>query len=532
MQRYERIFNPRGRWIAIAITAVIAVVLFAIDLRSGPRINLPIFYPPLLLATLWWRDRRVLWLWAAILTAMTYTETFLHWKHHAIDPFILTNRSLVAVLILFMAFILHVMLHMWVVIGREQHELDQRNADLERVNQTINAERLRFAAVLRTAPIGMAVANRDLSSVRLNPAGAAMLGLADDADVALSRDADAWMIYRAGKPVMTADWPLSRAVNTGTEVHGDEVEMVIKGTRRLVLLVSAAPIRDLTGQVTGAVSAFMDVSEMKSLNRELDRRRRDAEEAAERKSRFLAAVSHDVRTPVNAINLLAELIQRTAAAGAARHGEVVELADEIKSSAAALVILVSDVLDVTRMDRGAISLVESDFWLDEALAEEIRQLMPLARDKGLDLTIVEPESQAPSSTTPTPPERIRLHADRVKLGRIISNLVGNAIKFTPRGSVWLAVRPREDGGVQMSVKDTGVGIAPSELERVFDEFHQLRNPNRDRAKGTGLGLSISKHLVEAMGGAIAVSSTLGEGTEFTVSLPASAVIPSPAGTPA
>lgn len=373
MQRYERIFNPRDRWPALTAAIVLFAALAVVSAWTDGRINVAIFYPPLLLTVLWFRNRRLLWMLAGVLVAAIFADLLWHRGFLGWGWWTVANRSISAGLILCTAFMLQIMLRLWTVLAREHRELDERNA-------------------------------------------------------------------------------------------------------------------------------------------EPDRRRREAEEAAIRKSRFLAAVSHDIRTPVNAINLLAELIRRTAAGGPERHHEVVQLAEELKTSALALVGLVSDVLDVTRLDSVGVELVESDFGLGEALGEEIRKLTPLAREKGLELRL---------ETEAAPALAIRLHADRTKVGRVVSNLIGNAIKYTNQGSVTVGAGQDGNGMVRISVKDTGVGIEPEDLPRIFDEFYQLRNPNRDRAKGTGLGLSISKRLIDAMGGTITVTSTPGEGTEFVMTLPVS-----------
>src|SRR5439155_6668350 len=122
---------------------------------------------------------------------------------------------------------------------------------------------------------------------------------------------------------------------------------------------------------------------------------------------------------------------------------------------------------------------------------------------------------------------LRVRTDRIKLSRIIGNLVGNAIKFTERGKIRLEALSHDGQGVEIRISDTGVGIAPEFLRHIFDEFFQLRNPERDRTKGTGLGLSICKRLVDAMGGRIDVFSQPGVGSTFTVTLPSSAILPTP-----
>jgi CheY-like chemotaxis protein len=170
------------------------------------------------------------------------------------------------------------------------------------------------------------------------------------------------------------------------------------------------------------------------------------------------------------------------------------------------------VLDIARFDTGKVELQESEFPLSELLADERRQLQPLAADKGLSLDL-------------DPPDRpLWVRADRVKLARVLGNLIGNAIKFTDAGAVHVGAGLGPDRQVVIRVADTGPGIAPEHQAYIFDEFAQLRNPARDRDKGTGLGLAICKRLVEVMGGTIAVESTPQRGSTFTVTLPASCVV--------
>lgn len=249
-----------------------------------------------------------------------------------------------------------------------------------------------------------------------------------------------------------------------------------------------------------------------------DVRNRELEEASIRKTRFLAAVSHDVRTPANAISLLADLIRRTAA-NPALGGEIPELAQELHSSAQFLVNLLTDVLDIARFDSGKTELSFSDFSLNVMLEEERVRLARLARQKSLACQWI------------APPEPIWLRADRIKLSRVLGNLVGNAIKFTDKGEIRVEAARTSDGGIHIRVQDTGIGIVPDHQRDIFDEFVQLRNPERDRNKGTGLGLSICKRLVEAMNATLEVQSNPGQGSTFIVTLPADNVIAVPATLP-
>ena len=366
-------------------------------------------------------------------------------------------------------------------------------------------ERQRLEAVLRTVPFGVKVANADASVIRLNPAGAAIFGLPADANLAAADVYSKVRMSHEGAQVPSEAFPVRRVLRDKQDLRG-EFELDLPDGRSVNLLVHGSPIRATDGTIIGAVAAFVDITVQKALQRELDARRREAEEASVRKTRFLAAVSHDIRTPANAISLLAELIRRTAA-NPALVGEVPDLAREMHDSAMALVNLLGDVLDVARFDSGKIEIQESDVSLGAMLAEEYRRFQPLARDKGLSLEF------------DPPPEPVQVRADRIKLSRIVGNLLGNAIKFTERGSVRLEACRDGDGWADVRVIDTGVGIAAEHQRYIFDEFIQLSNPERDRNKGTGLGLAICKRLVDAMGGRIHVRSAPGEGSTFTVSLP-------------
>ena len=250
--------------------------------------------------------------------------------------------------------------------------------------------------------------------------------------------------------------------------------------------------------------------EITAQNEELKRRREEAEEASSRKTRLLTSVSHDMRSPLHAMNLIAELIRRTASDYRA-NAEIVELAQLLQTNALGLADLVSDVLDIASIESGQVELHISEFALDEFLAEQCRRLAPLARANHLTL-IWEPVAKPTSIKT-----------DRVKLARIVTNLVSNAIKFTETGGVTLTAKITDEA-ITIRVKDTGIGIAAENLDRVFDEFSQLHHPQADRVKGWGLGLAICRRLIDLLGGAIAVESELDCGTTFSVHLPSASII--------
>lgn len=253
-------------------------------------------------------------------------------------------------------------------------------------------------------------------------------------------------------------------------------------------------------------------------NAELERRRAEAADEARRKTRFLAAVSHDIRTPVNAMVLSCQLL-RIVARDDPDSAEVQELIEALHAGASSLVELVNDLMDLVRYDQGKLEFAEIDFALCDLLQRTVEGLRPLAEQKGLTLT---GRALTPGTV---------LRADPVKLARVVQNLVANAIKFTEEGGVWVTSRADPCAGVILTVRDTGCGIPAALRESIFDEFQQLRNPERDRTKGTGLGLSICRRLVAGMGGEIrVVGAPDAPGSTFQVTLPAARIVP--AATPA
>jgi signal transduction histidine kinase len=174
--------------------------------------------------------------------------------------------------------------------------------------------------------------------------------------------------------------------------------------------------------------------------------------------------------------------------------------------------LVSDLLDMARIDSGRMDLKESTFSLNDLLADQCRDLFPLAQARALQL----------DAELPEPP--IRLRTDRGKLSRVLSNLLGNAIKFTETGGVTVSAARSPGAEVLIAVRDTGVGIAPEQLNRVFDEFAQVHKTEGERNQGWGLGLAICRRLISALGGEITTASAPGQGSVFTVRLPAQCTV--------
>jgi len=247
-----------------------------------------------------------------------------------------------------------------------------------------------------------------------------------------------------------------------------------------------------------------------SQNEELERRRREAEEVSSRKSRLLASVSHDIRQPINIINLTAEVMLSLS-----ENPTSAALAQRLRSNAQSMTELISDLLDMAQIDSGRIHLNQTVFSLNDLIAGQCGELRVLAEAKGLQL-------EAELSAQP-----IELRTDRAKLSRIFSNLIGNAIKFTEKGRVTVSATRSPAGDALIVVRDTGIGIAPEQLDGIFDEFARMHKPEKERT-GWGLGLAICRRLADILGASIIVHSVPGQGSVFTLTMPSQYVVEHPA----
>ncbi|MWJ31725.1 PAS domain S-box protein [Saccharibacillus sp. WB 17] len=355
--------------------------------------------------------------------------------------------------------------------------------------------------LLNTVSEGIVGFGADGRVMFANPAAAAMLGYEGTEVAGLSYKEMMRQAQTQGSAYDTGGTTLLDALESGvTQTHPEAVFWRKDGGSFLVSY-QVTPISD-RGERRGAVLVFRDVTGEK----EIIRAKESAEQADRAKSEFLSIVSHELRTPMNGIIGMTDLLRDSEMQGEQR--QYIEI---IHESSYALLKILNEILDISKIEAGRMEIAPEPVELSEVLSGVLQLFAPRAAEKELELKYDADESMHPL------PEIVM--ADSERLRQVLINLVGNAIKFTDSGSVTVSVSPKafrapNEIWIEFAVADTGIGIARAKQHRLFQPFSQLHPILNRKYGGTGLGLSISHKLVELMGGTISVDSEEGEGATF------------------
>jgi PAS domain S-box-containing protein len=376
-----------------------------------------------------------------------------------------------------------------------------------RLVHEIDHERELLRALMENSPDLIYFKDRQFRFTRVNQAHALALGAGDSAECVGRTDSD----YFESEDALRWRMQEEKIVRSG-EPQIDRIEQV-KGFQGNPCWMSTTkvPMFDLVGRVSGIAGISRDITALKNSEIMLREEKASAELANRAKSEFLTTMSHEMRTPMNAILGMADVLCESPL-----NQEQRDYVRIFQKAGANLLDLINNVLDLSKVESGRFELESIGFHLGAVLDKSIEMMAPRARDRGLELSL-----------EILPGVAMELVGDPNRLGQILVNLIGNAVKFTAQGSVTVRVEPerveRDRAGagswLRFSVADTGIGIAADKTEMIFENFTQADSSTTRRYGGTGLGLAISKGLVERMGGRIACTSEAGKGSTFFFTAP-------------
>jgi PAS domain S-box-containing protein len=375
-----------------------------------------------------------------------------------------------------------------------RHEVEVRCA----AEQAFEHERFLLHTLLNTLPDNIYFKDQDSRFLRIGRAMARRFGLVDPAEAIGKTDFD----FFAKEHASQARCDEVRLMESGEPVLELEEQEIWPDGRITWAATTKLPLRNDQGQLVGTFGLSRDITQRRRTEIVLREAKEAADAANRAKSEFVANMSHEIRTPLNGIIGMTELALDTPLTTEQR-----DYLETVSRSAEALLLIVNDILDFSKIEAGKLELESTDFRLHDTLDDTLHTLAPRAHRKGLELAYYV-ASDVPGC----------LIGDPVRFRQVITNLVGNSIKFTQTGEVVVRVDKIDESSdsttLQVEVADTGIGIPEDKQRDIFEAFTQADASTTRRFGGTGLGLTISNYLVQRMGGHISVQSHEGQGTTF------------------
>jgi len=408
------------------------------------------------------------------------------------------------------------------------HRLRQEEETVSLLNEDLNRRLLELQTLLEVAPIGIVVTHDpNCEKFKINPFCAKLMGVPEDTreldrSSLFTEGSRRIHIYKNGVEIPDQEMPMIRALKENRDIIEHEMKVVHPDGKEIEVIEYAILLRDHSQKIQGVLGLFVDITERKQERRQIESELRkaklDADRANESKTCFLANISHEMRTPLGIIMGFADIALNESNSPESR-GQALET---VKRNAQQLSVLVSDVLDVSKVEAGRLEIEYMSFNLEEFIKEIQAMIAPQANTKKLAF-VVNMHGLLPSEVV----------SDANRLKQILINLIGNAIKFTESGKIELNISAETSGQLhdpvilKIAVRDTGIGITREQLPRLFHPFSQGDASMSRRFGGTGLGLMLSKSLAKALDGDLILKwSEPAKGTEFVVTVDAGCYHPS------
>ncbi len=361
-------------------------------------------------------------------------------------------------------------------------------------NEVITAEK-KYRSIFENSVEGIYQSSLEGKFLMVNPAFAEMLGYDSPEELVGKCKIENWYVDSTERVKL-----MDTLISSGS-IKDIKTKVYMKNRRIISISESAHVVKDNSGHIKYFEGNIIDITESQQMDR-LRLEREMAQAANREKSEFLANMSHEIRTPMNAIIGFTDILLDTET-----NSKRKEQLGIIKNSGQTLLELINDILDFSKIEAGKLDIKEDSFSFMELINNTKNLFIKRAESKNIKL-IVEFISPIPN----------KVCGDKYRLVQILNNIIGNALKFTNHGSIKITCS-YQDGKVNISIQDTGIGIAPEKQETVFQSFSQADMSTEREYGGTGLGLTISKKLVELLGGEITLESIPGEGTIFTIKIP-------------
>lgn len=349
-------------------------------------------------------------------------------------------------------------------------------------------EKNRLQAVVQQLPVGVLITDDTGKIIQGNKQVETILGRSIRENL-VAGEANIESSTHNGKAVKSTEWPIAQAFHKGKTVVGKEYALVRDDGKKIHVQISATPIKNKSGKVIAAASIINDITYQKEME--------------VRKDDFVNMASHELKTPLTSLKLyidvLANNLKKT------QDDRTTKTLTGIKYQTQRLQELVSDLLDVSRLQTGKLSFAKEEFAIDEVVSETLDGLK--AATDGREVTFTSPKTKLP------------VCADKFRIYQVITNLITNAVKYSPKNSPIQVKLYKKDDSAVVSVKDLGIGIDKEQQKMVFDRLYQVSDPKEKTFPGLGMGLYISKEIIKRHKGSIWVESEKDKGSTFSFSLP-------------